>query len=160
MAVTPQNGDIITVQIQDVDLANRIIHVKDRLGGAYQITFRATGAFLQIPVVNEHWTATRVGFQWHLGSRINDPDEVTNIDELGQGDIRIQTTGDIHLNPGGSVDVMGMVVADGLATMVSGTAPSDDDFPGGAVDGLIVVDEGSDRLYVRVGGVWKYTTLT
>lgn len=116
---TPPDGEIITVQIQDVDIEQRILHVRDSQGGRYQVTFRAMGAFLQIPALNEHWTATRVGFQWHLGSRINAADEVSNIGDLSQGDVRIQTSGDIHLNPGGDVLVNGVVLGTGTTGEVS-----------------------------------------
>jgi hypothetical protein len=46
-----------------------------------------------------------------------------------------------------------------VRTFVKAGAPTDSDIPS-PEDGAIVVDSANNRLWVRVGGVWKYVSLT
>jgi hypothetical protein len=47
----------------------------------------------------------------------------------------------------------------GVATFVKAGAPVDADFPT-PIDGLLVVDTTNNKLWARLGGVWKGTVLT
>ena len=109
--ITPQSGEVISVTIIEVDMANRMVHAEDRTGGSFAITFRATGAFLQVPQIGEHWTANRVGFEWHLGNKIPDPD--SPLTGLSPGDMQLETSGNIHLNTGDTVYVNGVEIGTG-----------------------------------------------
>lgn len=51
-------------------------------------------------------------------------------------------------------------IGKGLAITTKAGVPSDADFTGVKPNGLMVLDETNSRLYMRVGGVWKYATLT
>lgn len=43
---------------------------------------------------------------------------------------------------------------------VKAGVPADGDYATTPRDGTLVVDSANNRLYVRVGGAWKYTALT
>lgn len=47
----------------------------------------------------------------------------------------------------------------GIVTYTKAGAPVDGDFTT-AQDGMVVVDTTNNRIYVRIGGVWKYAALT
>jgi hypothetical protein len=53
----------------------------------------------------------------------------------------------------------GLRVPGAVRTFVKAGAPTDSDIPS-PEDGAIVVDSANNRLWVRVGGVWKYVSLT
>lgn len=93
--MTPPSGEIITVVIDEVDIPNRVVHVSDRTGGRFHVTFRAFGSVIQIPMIGEHWTAKRVGFQWYLDAPVS---QSTIADQIGPGDVGVFSVGDIHLN--------------------------------------------------------------
>lgn len=43
----------------------------------------------------------------------------------------------------------------GVSTFVKAGTPVDGDFPGGAINGLLAVDTTANKIWARVGGVWK-----
>jgi hypothetical protein len=49
--------------------------------------------------------------------------------------------------------------AGGLTTKIKAGVPTDADTATDA-DGTILIDTTNSRIYVRVGGTWKYATLT
>jgi hypothetical protein len=62
-------------------------------------------------------------------------------------------------NPDADLDVKGQAFTDGVSTFVKAGAPVDGDFTY-IEDGMLAVDSTNNRLYVRVGSVWKYAALT
>ncbi len=154
MAVTPNSGEMLTVMILDVDLANRVVHVKDKTGSTYQATFRASGSFLQIPVVNEYWTVTRIGFQWFLGTKVEDrSDDPTT---LNQGDVRIKTDGTIHLDPGPD----GTVLINGEEIGAGGSGVPDGGTTGQVLTKLSDTNGDADWEDPTSGGVSSHHDLT
>ncbi len=53
-----------------------------------------------------------------------------------------------------------IIGADGVATKTKAGTPTDGDFVTTPPDGTIVVDTTANKIWVRVGGTWKYSTLT
>lgn len=64
-------------------------------------------------------------------------------------------------DPNGTFTPWGNIKSDAgsVTAKVKAGAPTDADFPE-VYDGLMAVDSSTNRLYVRVGGVWRYVTLT
>lgn len=69
---------------------------------------------------------------------------------------------DVQLSRG-SADVLAtpdrFEATDGVTTKVTAGPPVDGDFAQTPVDGTMVLDSTNERLYVRVGGAWKYSAL-
>lgn len=80
----------------------------------------------------------------------------------GSGDIEFALD-DVfwRYNPAGSARFSGTMPTLRTAPLrVKAGVPADGDFPSTPLDGTQVVDTVNSRLYVRVGGSWKYAGLT
>jgi hypothetical protein len=79
-------------QIDDVDIPNRLCHVKDQTGGRIMVSFRNTGASFQIPSPGEVWICERnTGHDWHLFRRRDKNAEHLDLQDMAAGDTRTQT---------------------------------------------------------------------
>jgi len=54
----------------------------------------------------------------------------------------------------------GLVSAEGITTKVKAGTPGDGDFTVTPADGTFAVDSTANKIWVRVGGTWKYAALT
>lgn len=79
-------------QIDDVDIPNRLCHVRDQTGGRIMVSFRNTGASFQIPSPGEVWICERhTGHDWHLFRRRDKNAEHELLKDMSPGDTRTQT---------------------------------------------------------------------
>jgi hypothetical protein len=62
--------------------------------------------------------------------------------------------------PAADLDVNGQVRTKGVSTLTKAGVPNDGDFVTGANDGMLAVDTTNNKIYVRIGGVWKSVTVT
>ena len=97
--------DYIVVMIDDVDLANRIVHAYDKTQVRYQISFRETpSGILLIPKQGDQWLAIRRGWIWYLQSKLDTADEHQDaVNTMLPGDMRIKgetirIDGDVVIN--------------------------------------------------------------
>lgn len=59
-----------------------------------------------------------------------------------------------------TIVVAGDRVAVWTLVLVKAGVPSDSDFPSTPPDGTMAVNTSANRLYIRTGGVWRYSALT
>lgn len=85
------SGTYIVVTIDEVDLANRLVHALDKTNSTFQCTFReGTPGWFYIPQTSEQWTAILIGKTWHLDKLLDTPDQQTwAAANLQPGDVRI-----------------------------------------------------------------------
>src|SRR5688572_13284549 len=106
----PQPPEVtIIVEIDDVDLTNRIIHVRDKMDGLLKIAWRDVGAVVRVPKAGERWTASRRGVQWHLGRKLDNDEEHLRVKELSPGDSLLAASGDIVLDADGEIQVQSLI---------------------------------------------------
>lgn len=70
-------------------------------------------------------------------------------------------TNDVYIerNAANKMVAAGKWKASSLNLQVKAGAPADGDITGGAEDGDVVVDTSNSRIYVRVGGTWKFVAV-
>lgn len=86
----------LMLKIDDVDLPNKSAHCITNQGSKVVATFRASSAAFQIPMQGERWRAERVGYQWHLLTRWDEPTESTLKYSLQPGDVHMRVPGNLH----------------------------------------------------------------
>ncbi len=93
------------VQIDTVDIPNRIAHVITQRDGKIKVGFRSVGSAFQIPKQGERWIVERnTSWEWHLLHRQDRPDEHDSKTELEEGDLHIRAaTGQAILVEGSQV---------------------------------------------------------
>lgn len=82
------------VQIDTVDIANRLAHVLTQRDGKIKVGFRSVGSLFQIPKQGERWIIERnTSWEWHFLHRQDKLDEHDSKLELEEGDghIRVAT---------------------------------------------------------------------
>lgn len=80
------------MQIDDVDLVNRIAHVHDQSQGRFLAGFRYTDGAFQIPAQGEVWVVERnTSHEWQLFKRRDKNAEHLDMQDMSPGDTRIQT---------------------------------------------------------------------
>ena len=80
------------VQIDDVDLVNRIAHVHDQSQGRFLAGFRYSDGAFQIPAQGEVWIVERnTSHEWQLFKRRDKNAEHLDMQDMNPGDTRIQT---------------------------------------------------------------------
>ena len=72
MAINKVTQEYIVVQIEQVDLDNRQVHVRDKTNAPFMASFRQHPAgILHVPAPGEKWTAKRLGNIWYLDQRLD-----------------------------------------------------------------------------------------
>lgn len=91
--------EYIVVKIEQVDLANRIAHVRDKTNSPLLVSFReAPGGILHVPAQDQKWTAKRLGATWHLEAKLDSlSDARWAADNMQSGDTRITSDGTVHV---------------------------------------------------------------
>ena len=111
MPIDPPPNERILVTINEVDVANRVVHARDKMDADLQISWRDTGGSMTaVPTAGERWTARREGYIWYLENRLATQDEHEQIAELSPGDLALQTTGDLYLQADGDINLQGSTV--------------------------------------------------
>lgn len=96
-SITPQSGTVIQVEIREVDMANHVAHVRDKMDGDLIASIRDVPNGGQIPATGEQWSCERIGFQWYLKSRLSTTDETIYPQDAGPGDAVMQATSRVIL---------------------------------------------------------------
>jgi len=88
-------AETIIVQIDDIDMANRLVHAFDKTNVRITASYRnQPGGLMLIPSRGERWTAHRSGWIWYLDKRIDSADEAAHaVANLSPGDARLSASG-------------------------------------------------------------------
>ncbi len=86
--------EYMLVQIEEVDVPNRIAHVRDKTGILIQVGFNYQyGGLTFIPAMGEVWRACRYGFKWYLEDRVDSEEDFNQASTMQPGDARISANG-------------------------------------------------------------------
>lgn len=94
----PREGELVVVQIDDVDIASRRVTGTTNQEGLINIYFREyPGGMLLIPKQGDFWLVVRRGWDWYLEKKLdNDEEHQDMITNMGQGDMRLKAAGSIR----------------------------------------------------------------
>ena len=98
MRLDPPDFERISVLIDEIDIANRIVHVHDRSGGRFQATFHDVDDILPIPAPLETWIAERHEYSWRLVTKLSTQDDTDALVLLSPGDRHLGATGNVFLD--------------------------------------------------------------
>lgn len=161
--MTRRFAETRTISITQVDMTNHLVQGRDQYGTLLQVSWHLSDAITSVPAIGETWTVERQGNLWFLDQRGDDGTESTSLKDLGPGDRRIDTSGNIYLN-GDEISLNGNeIFLNGSNLFVNGNQYIPGATPGllGAKPLASAVPSGSmyyatdqDVMYLNTGAAW------